>query len=173
MSDYGLGHHAQIVKLFTEHFKGREITGIEIGTAAADLGVDVLNGLPNLKKLYTIDPYRYSEIDSDRQHYPQIMLDEGKFTAYQRMLPYGDRVTMIILSSDEAAKLLTVPVDFVWVDGDHTEEQVEKDIDNYYDKVKAGGIFGGHDFHRTPKLLMTRFANKLYTGDDLTWWVKK
>lgn len=38
-------------------------------------------------------------------------------------------------------------VDFLWIDGDHSYEGVKKDISLYLEKVKSGGIIGGHDFN--------------------------
>ena len=34
----------------------------------------------------------------------------------------------------------------VWIDADHSEESVTKDIKNYLPKVKKGGIICGHDY---------------------------
>lgn len=37
--------------------------------------------------------------------------------------------------------------DFVYIDGDHSYDQVRKDLRNYYTKVKPGGFFCGDDYH--------------------------
>lgn len=36
--------------------------------------------------------------------------------------------------------------DYVYIDGLHTYEQTKKDLVNWFDKVKSGGVLGGHDY---------------------------
>lgn len=38
-------------------------------------------------------------------------------------------------------------VDLLFIDGDHSFEQVSKDVLNFYSKVKAGGVISGDDYH--------------------------
>ena len=38
-------------------------------------------------------------------------------------------------------------MDLLFIDGDHSFEQVSKDILNFYDKVKIGGVISGDDYH--------------------------
>lgn len=37
--------------------------------------------------------------------------------------------------------------DFVYIDGDHSGENVARDIKHYFPKVKPGGYIGGHDYN--------------------------
>lgn len=37
-------------------------------------------------------------------------------------------------------------LDFVWIDGSHDEEIVKSDINNYWKKIKPGGILAGDDY---------------------------
>jgi len=37
-------------------------------------------------------------------------------------------------------------LDFIFIDGLHTYEQVLKDCINYYPKIKKNGLFAGHDY---------------------------
>jgi hypothetical protein len=39
-------------------------------------------------------------------------------------------------------------VDFVFVDGDHSEEGVSRDIEAWWPKLKKTGIMAGHDYNR-------------------------
>jgi len=63
-----------------------------------------------------------------------------------------DRIRVIELKSDEARPLLGTPTlyprlfDYVWIDGDHSYEQVKRDIVNYGPFVREGGMIGGHDY---------------------------
>jgi len=39
-------------------------------------------------------------------------------------------------------------ITFCFIDGDHFNPVVKQDLDNFWPKVKKGGIFAGHDFSR-------------------------
>jgi predicted O-methyltransferase YrrM len=65
-------------------------------------------------------------------------------------------------------------IDFVFIDGDHSYDQVLKDLINYGLKVKPGGIVAGHDWihGRLDEAVKEFFKGKeINLGDDTTWWV--
>ena len=37
-------------------------------------------------------------------------------------------------------------LDFIFIDGDHSYERCYEDLNLWYNKVRPGGIFAGHDF---------------------------
>jgi len=39
-------------------------------------------------------------------------------------------------------------ISFCFIDGDHFNPVIKQDLDNFWPKVKKGGIFAGHDFSR-------------------------
>ena len=45
--------------------------------------------------------------------------------------------------------------DFIYIDADHTYEGVKRDLEDWWPKVKSGGIFCGHDYinkaHSSPR----------------------
>lgn len=49
---------------------------------------------------------------------------------------------------DVRNKLQTKQVDFIYIDGDHTEEAVYQDIKNYIGFLKTGGVMAFHDVKR-------------------------
>ena len=57
--------------------------------------------------------------------------------------------------------------DFVFIDADHKYESVKQDIDDWYPKVRVGGILAGHDYAQTQhgirKAVDDRFGNKIDT----------
>lgn len=169
-----MNHHQQVVELFKEHFGDKEIIGIEIGTCQGLLTKTLLMYFPNLKKLYTIDPYIHDDKSEFEANRPQEWLDDCLQQANIALQVYGDRVLQLIEKSDDAVIHTPGEVDFVWIDGDHTADQIERDVINYYPKVKEGGIFGGHDISQSivairkvmPKL-------EVLAGLDMCWWVKK
>jgi len=38
--------------------------------------------------------------------------------------------------------------DFIFIDGDHQYNSVKQDLNNFYPKLKAGGMFAGHDYNK-------------------------
>ncbi len=86
-----------------------------------------------------------------------------------------ERVKIIQQKSDNAVKLWGVgEFDFVWVDGDHSYEQVRRDIKNYRPLVKAHGFIGGHDYNGcagVKQAVDEAFGDRITLGDDYTWWI--
>jgi len=77
-------------------------------------------------------------------------------------------------------------VDFVYIDGNHSSPQVNRDIMNSWAKIKPGGIMGGHDYtEQYPDVILAvkEFAS-LYnltvhlsgttdTDQAVSWWIQK
>lgn len=67
-------------------------------------------------------------------------------------------------------------VDFIYIDGDHTKEGIERDIEKYLPKLKKGGVMAGHDYDARwwPDVIQT-VDDKLGKPDKIfmdTSWVK-
>lgn len=170
-------HHAQMLQVLKERFGDKEICGVEIGTMYGCLTKAILNEMPNVVKLFTIDPWKHDPKSEFEAALPQEDLDTRKIQAHQVLFPYGTRVEILAMGSDEAAEILKgKKFDFVWIDGDHTGPQVERDLDNYDPMVKPGGLIGGHDLRFwTPLTAVVegKYGTSLYRGGDWTWWVYK
>lgn len=163
----------QLIEICNTHFANRDITAIEIGTGTAQTLEVVLGLSPNLKLVYTIDPYIHDATSQFEAHAPVEKQEEWKEIARARIEKYADRVVWIQDTSDNAVTLTPSQVDMVWIDGDHTRSQVLKDLINYYPKVVKGGIFGGHDYQHVIPVLRDMIDGIIYLGDDWTWWVIK
>jgi hypothetical protein len=162
----------QLANICNSHFKNK-ITGIEIGTGTAQTLEWVLEHSPNIELIYTIDPYIHDETSQFEAHAPVEKQEEWKEIAKNRLDKFPDRVVKIIDTSDNAVILTPNEVDLVWIDGDHRQVQIKKDIINYYSKVKIGGVFGGHDYQHVIALFREMIDGVIYLGDDWTWWVIK
>jgi Methyltransferase domain len=162
----------QLSGLCNSHFNN-QIVGIEIGTGTAQTLEWVLEHSPNLKLVYTIDPYIHDDTSQFEAFAPVEKQEEWKEMARVRLDKFTDRVIKIIDTSDNAVALTPNEVDFVWIDGDHTPGQIRKDLVNYYPKVRLGGIFGGHDYQHVIPLLREMIEGVIFLGDDWTWWVIK
>lgn len=152
--------------------------GIEIGTAEGYTTKYLLSTIPNLK-LYGIDPYiSFQDISGVFVDYDT----NGVFENFTKMTSeYKDRYFHFRKTSDEAVNYFDdETIDFVFVDGLHVYDQVLKDCQNYYSRVKKGGLFCGHDWSMNDvKKAVTEFSelinlNKsiLNAEQDLWYWYK-
>jgi hypothetical protein len=150
--------------------------GVEIGTAEGFTTESLLKTVPTLK-LTGVDPYPIY-IDWDNN---QPASDKNKEKYIEKTKEYKDRWNHFYKTSDEAAsEFENESLDFVFIDGLHTYEQVLKDCQNYYPKIKKGGLIIGHDFARIQDVnkAVLEFANKLgvevkNAKQDLWYWVKE
>lgn len=114
-----------------------DIVGLEIGTLGGEGASWLLEQCPNIRKIYTVDPYR--EYHEWIGFVPQAILDQFRLTAQQNLRAYGDRVEMHLTIPD-------VRVDFLFIDGAHNYQNVMTDLRDNVPRVKRGGIVSGHDY---------------------------
>ena len=121
----------------------KELIGLEIGCYA---GVNAKNLLDNLsiKELHGVDPYTpYVDWNGGLTCYPN---DPAERVASERLQPYSNFIKHRKTSDDAVSDFTDEMFDFIFIDGLHTYEQVLKDCQNYYSKLKPGGVFSGHDY---------------------------
>lgn len=149
--------------------------GVEIGTAEGHTTEYLLETLPTLK-LFGVDPYpMYIDWDGN-----QPAAEKNKSELLKRIEPYTDRYEHIFANSDDAvSKFEDESLDFVFIDGLHTYDQVLRDCRNYYPKIKKGGFIIGHDFARIEGVnkAVRQFAKEVNkeisnAKQDLWYWVK-
>lgn len=81
-------------------------------------------------------------------------------------------------STAEHKKLSDEDVSFCFIDGDHFNPVVGQDIDNFWPKIKHGGIFSGHDYTKEFPDVITEVNRKFPNPDDRKikhsiWIIKK
>lgn len=157
-------------------FFGQEtsLIGIEIGVLTAVGSVAMLIRMPNLK-LYSIDPWRHFDNNEFEAGWKQEELDKAYLEAVNRLKPFKARSILIKKTSDEAINdLSNIQADFIYIDGDHTYEQVKKDIGNYLPILKKNhSILAGHDWQNdgVKKAVLEFFKiEELQFGDDWIWY---
>ena len=165
-----------VKKMFGDRWGSDPIVGIEIGTATGELTKAMLEGCPRLV-LHSIDPWRHKEwadFEAGRdQPYHDCNLRQAsdKLQGYMR----AGRCHLYAIGSMEAKFKVPHEVDFVWIDGDHSDEGITQDLDTFESVVKPGVIFGGHDFGLVEGLtaiIRQRYGGPLlHLGDDFTWWI--
>jgi len=126
---------------------GDNIVGCEIGVCHGENYCHMLEICDNIQKLIGIDPYiQYNDYAGSVS---QGMTDNFKEVTFRNLelIGAGDRAEIRIMTSDDAASTIEDGfLDFIFIDGNHSQEYVRNDLRNYYDKVKVGGIFAGHDY---------------------------
>ena len=121
------------------------MVGIEIGTCRGESAYLLLEKCPNLKKLYTIDPF--TEFEDWNGTVPADVLEKQKAIAIDNLKEWGGRIELVFLKSENAASQFEDnSMDFIYIDGDHSYDGVKKDLTLYYPKLKKGGYLCGHDF---------------------------
>jgi hypothetical protein len=120
--------------------------GLEIGTDEG-LSTEYLLAAREDLKLYGVDPY----IDTDGDNSGSAFRARKVFM--KRTEPFGERYTHILKTSDDAVEdFFDESMDFIFIDGRHTYEQVKKDCENYWRKLKVGGVYSGHDYMAIPEV---------------------
>ena len=155
-----------------------ELVGVEVGVCLAHTTEAFAKGIKNLKKLYAVDNYP-TFVDWDGSDWNKDRQDLMKKAAQEKMLAHKDKVEFLHVSSEEFVKTIEdESLDFVFIDGDHSFEAALKDFQNYYPKVKKGGIFGGHDIQLdSVRNALTYFlkekSNEVMGVTNSAWYLRK
>lgn len=111
-----------------------DLIGAEVGVYRGVHAATMLVRLAGLQHLYLVDPYpgKFAEFKSD---------------GIANLSSFGDRKTWIHKRfCDCTSDDIPEPLDFVYIDGDHSYAEVKKDVKNAAQLVKPFGIVCGHDF---------------------------
>lgn len=126
--------------------------GVEVGVQKGYFAREILTNWPGF--LYLVDTWRNLEGYTDAANVSDAEHEEN----YQETLrqcergAQGKRFTPMRMTSLEAAAIiaerieLTGPLDFVYLDADHSYESVKADIEAWFPLVKSGGVIAGHDY---------------------------
>jgi len=160
-----------------------DLVGVEIGVYEGDNSFSLLKR-SSIKKLYLVDPYKsYTSL-----FYPGgVSEDELDIIEKREKLQLSkfNEIVWVREKSDDALNKIPNDLDFVYIDGNHSYEYVKKDIENYYDKLKPGGLLAGHDFTMAPSNVdddsgvieaVVEFAvknNLKFRVEDSDWWLNK
>lgn len=157
---------------------------VEIGTCQGWFAWRCMKFLPETAHLFCVDPF---------QDGPD---GEGAYNlkCWKRNLRewFGKRVFLKRGESYyEANRWGNVPIDFLFIDGDHRMEAVALDLESWVPKVRPGGLIAGHDIDgphgEAVKGALEMFARKAkirqvhvgkvysFTGTQVTpcWWFYK
>jgi len=175
-----------IKKQFPKLLKRKGVVGVEVGVFKGQFTSKILELVPGIKRLYAIDPYKAFKQDA----YPcrrTLTWDQGKWNelfqnVVSGLMHFGKRVVIIRKTSKRAARSVPEGIDFVFIDGNHTELFVAQDIRIWDPKVRSGGIVSGHDYNSRYHSGVTVAVNKYAAKhgrevqndprDGVWWWIK-
>jgi hypothetical protein len=154
----------ELPELLDTYVRRQTFAGVEVGTDQGVYAAELLRRYPTLF-LYTVDPWLPhfeirrpdGSIDDRRYAREQYQRNMGKY------LTSEGRAFHLELTSVGATHRLSLetwpngmnhlpkpPFDLVYVDGEHTTEAVQQDLEAWWPLVKVGGILAGHDFDHPP-----------------------
>lgn len=164
------------IRPFFKLIKG---TGVEVGTFEGYNATNVLKYC-SLEKLYCVDPYKpYLDIVGGLGGFSSEAWDALFLRVKGRL---GDRAEIIRKPSlDVVNDFEDNSLDFVYLDGDHSRENVLNEINAWLPKVKVNGIFGGHDCKETGvsgavtewNYKNPQYDNMIYTQSNDWWFLKE
>lgn len=123
--------------------------GCEVGVWRGDFSQELLDNV-RPSKLYLIDPWK-ARNDYKRRWYStdnvtQKQLDMLFQYVQHRFKDYSSVVFLRDISSKAFTYILPHSLDWVYIDGDHSESEVYKDLVDSYEKLKVYGYITGDDY---------------------------
>ena len=111
-------------------------TIVEIGCYEGKTSAALAEASPHLETLYSVDPFLRGRLG----------ICYGELIARMHCRRRGVKnIEFIKAFSHEAAPSFGVPIDFLFIDADHRYESVKRDSDDWFEKVRIGGVIALHD----------------------------
>jgi len=132
-----LGQHTQAEDAALGKWAAGRSSLVEIGVAEGASAVTLRRAMSSQGSLWLIDPFHLSRVQR---------INAMKRVAYRAVNDIRNgRVVWINKFSFEAVKGWVDPIDFLFMDGDHSERVVQKDWDDWHQYVIPGGVVAFHD----------------------------
>ncbi len=151
---YGKPDAKSLILMIQNH--GENLIGAEIGVLRAESLCTILQTCENVKLMYGVDSWQpYSDyLKFPYDGTPAYTVSEReietvRFEAYHNIKWSGEQNRVKILEMDSSLAVNHIQdeeLDFIFIDTYLTKEQASKDLEDWYPKVKSGGLFAGHDW---------------------------
>lgn len=150
--------------------------GAEIGVLRGKTLFATLDECPDLH-MYGVDKWTHNpdRDDENAENYRHFDMAQLRSQVMQKALTYGTRCTILNGDSVDMAKYVTDgALDFVFLDGDHTEAGLERDMRAWVPKVRTGGLITGHDWSwPTVRRVLYRLAPQWAGLNENVWVVPR
>lgn len=147
--------------------------GAEIGVQRGNNLFKILQEMPELE-MYAVDIWSDKQVRFDGT---TDLTDIKPNSAYQyvksKKIENPERLHLIRDFSHQAyAKFNDKSLDFIFIDASHVYEDVKKDIELWYPKVKEGGMISGHDINMkgVSKAVSESINDWSKAGHDNVWY---
>jgi len=149
-----------LVDLVYEQLGGSGLRVVEVGTRTGRTARHLVRYCPQIERLFAVD------------------LEAPPEDAFAAL----ERVTFLEGWSDVRAKdFADGSLDLVFIDADHSEESVLRDLQAWLPKLRPGGILSGHDYgaphHPGVKRAVDRAfaesAHPVHLDDNKVWWTRR
>lgn len=124
---------------------------VEVGTFEGDSAKIFLDS-GKVRSLLCVDPYM-----DGVENYP-LALQQAEMNFKSQVLEKYSNVAHMRTTSEEAAQrfmMNDIKFDLVYIDADHSQAAVSKDLSLWVPLVRKGGIIAGHDYdHAHPGVMI-------------------
>jgi len=154
-------------------------TGVELGVSQGFHAQHLLEAMGDFE-LVGVDAYRHVRTGGGYDHLSEQQFEETCRKARGYLVPTG-RWRLMRMMTSEAAKVFHGPVDFLFVDADHSYESARDDLRDWFQFVRPGGIVVGHDYgqplwpgvQQAVDEVLGERGLKAKVGLGTVWWVQK
>jgi hypothetical protein len=138
---------------------GKDLIGLELGVFRAESHLTILQNCPNVKKLYGIDNWEpYTDWMNPDGDGPLNSTSPAQMETHEWIAKHhikwsgcsdrselwkGNTDTLHLSCDDET-------FDFIFFDAWLDYEQVKRELNDWYPKLKKGGLCIGHDYNAEP-----------------------
>ena len=122
--------------------------GVEVGVKEGRFSEQLLDAW-NGRHLISVDPWLEASSDEydDTSNVEQMTHEDFYKATCDRLARFGERSSVWRMKGEEASpKIPHHSLDFVYLDARHDYDSVKQDIGDWADRVRPGGILGGHDY---------------------------
>lgn len=120
---------------------------VEIGVASGCFTKQILASCPDLSTLDIIDSW---EFQPDGYNDPCNLSQSTQDERYEQILKDFEnepKINIIRGWSNASSNLFSdESIDFLYLDANHSYDATKEDLNAWYNKIKTGGIFAGHDY---------------------------
>jgi hypothetical protein len=122
-------------------------SGAELGVQVGLFAESVLKIWPSCTKFYLVDLWSKQVNYEDYANVVQEQQESNFKQAMRRLAPWSSKTMFLRMSTNEATQhVANNSLDFVYVDARHDYCAAREDLENWWPKLKIGGIMAGDDF---------------------------